>query len=275
MGYGSGATVFNYLIDPLSAITEKANKLGISIVSYGKLTNTTEENYGVTTTIGHEDITGVQDLLTRNTDIDLCLIFIMANSGEELLYLERSHGDRYNMDAWHDGNNLVTTVAASSSCGKKVVVINAPGPINVPWLSSVDGVVFSGMGAAESGNGIADVLFGDLNPSGHLPYVWGEYEQYPGRINFADTTYSTYNYDEGVFVGQRYFDKNGDNPIFPFGFGLSYTTFTFSDLTTTYDSSNKKLTATFNVKNDGGKDGDVVPMLFLKWIDKVFFNQLK
>ena len=265
MGYGSGATVFNYLIDPLSAITEKANKLGISIVSYGKLTNTSEDNYGVTTTIGHEDITGVQDLLTRNTDIDLCLIFIMANSGEELLYLERSHGDRYNMDAWHDGNNLVTTVAGSSSCGKKVVVINAPGPINVPWLSSVDGVVFSGMGAAESGNGIADVLFGDLNPSGHLPYAWGELNQYPGTINFDDTTYSTYNYNEGVFVGQRYFDKNNVNPIFPFGFGLSYTTFTFSGLTTTYDSSNKKLTATFNVKNDGSKDGDVVPMLFLKF----------
>ena len=153
MGYGSGATVFNYLIDPLSAITEKANKLGISIVSYGKLTNTTEENYGVTTTIGHEDITGVQDLLTRNTDIDLCLIFIMANSGEELLYLERSHGDRYDMNAWHNGNELVKNVTQSSSCRKKVVVINAPGPINVDtWIDDVDGVVFSGMGGGESGN---------------------------------------------------------------------------------------------------------------------------
>jgi beta-glucosidase len=266
MGYGSGATIFNYLIDPLSAITEKANNLGISIVSYGKLTSKSDTFYGVETQVGEEDITGINNLLAQNTDIDLCLIFIMANSGEELLYLERSHGDRYNMDAWHDGNNLVTTVAGSSSCGKKVVVINAPGPINVnAWLSSVDGVVFSGMGAAESGNGIADVLFGDLNPSGHLPYAWGELNQYPGTINFDDTTYSTYNYNEGVFVGQRYFDKNNVNPIFPFGFGLSYTTFTFSGLTTTYDSSNKKLTATFNVKNDGSKDGDVVPMLFLKF----------
>ena len=157
----------------------------------------------------------------------------MANSGEELLYLERSHGDRYNMDAWHEGNDLVSTVAGSSSCGKKVVVINAPGPINVPWKNSVE------------------------------------------LILMMVVIISTYNYDEGVFVGQRYFDKNCDNPIFPFGFGLSYTTFTFSGLTTTYDSSNKKLTATFNVKNDGSKDGDVVPMLFLKWIDKVFFNQLK
>ena len=233
MGYGSGATVFNYLIDPLSAITEKANKLGISIVSYGKLTSKTETFYGVETQVGEEDITGINNLLAQNTDIDLCLIFIMANSGEELLYLERSHGDRYNMDAWHDGNNLVKTVAGSSSCGKKVVVINAPGPINVPWKNSVE------------------------------------------LILMMVVILSTYNYDEGVFVGQRYFDKNGDNPIFPFGFGLSYTTFTFSDLTTNYDSSNKKLTATFNVKNDGGKDGDVVPMLFLKWIDKVFFNQLK
>jgi len=189
----------------------------------------------------------------------------MANSGEELDYVENSHGDRYDMDAWHNGNELVTTVAGSSSCAKKVVVINAPGPINLPWLSSVDGVVFSGMGGAESGNGIADVLFGDLNPSGHLPYVWGELNQYPGSINFNDGDYSTYDYSEGVFVGQRYFDLKGYTPIFPFGYGLSYTTFSFSDLTTNYDSSNKKLTATFNVKNEGSLDGDAVPMLFLKF----------
>ena len=100
MGYGSGATIFNYLIDPLSAITEKANNLGISIVSYGKLTSKSETNYGVETQVGEEDITGINNLLAQNTDIDLCLIFIMANSGEELLYLERSHGDRYDMDAW-------------------------------------------------------------------------------------------------------------------------------------------------------------------------------
>ena len=143
MGYGSGATIFNYLIDPLSAITEKANNLGISIVSYGKLTSTSETNYNVTTQIGIEDIDGVNNLLAQNTDIDLCLIFIMADSGEELLYLERSHGDRYDMNAWHNGNELVKNVTQSSSCKKKVVVINAPGPINVDtWIDEVDGVVF-------------------------------------------------------------------------------------------------------------------------------------
>ena len=267
MGYGSGATVFNYLIDPLTAISEKASKLDISIVSYGKLTNTSATLYNeVTTQIGKEDITGVQDLLAKNTDIDLCLIFIMANSGEELLYLERSHGDRYDMNAWHNGNELVKNVTQSGSCRKKVVVINAPGPINLPWLSSVDGVVFSGMGGAESGNGLVDVLFGDLNPSGHLPYVWGTLDEYPGSINFNDGDYSTYEYSEGVFVGQRYFDLKGHTPIFPFGYGLSYTTFTFPDaLTSTYDSTKKILTATFNVKNEGDFDGDVVPMLFLKF----------
>ena len=268
MGYGSGATIFNYLIDPLSAITEKANNLGISIVSYGKLTSTSETNYNVTTKIGVEDIAGVNNLLAQNTDIDLCLIFIMANSGEELLYLERSHGDRYDMNAWHNGNELVKNVTQSSSCRKKVVVINAPGPINVDtWIDDVDGVVFSGMGGGESGNGLADVLFGDLNPSGHLPYVWGKVDQYPGTINFNPSSedFITYEYSEGVFVGQRYFDKNNVEPIFPFGYGLSYTTFTFNAITSTYDATKKILTATFNVKNEGDFDGDVVPMLFLKF----------
>ena len=268
MGYGSGATIFNYLIDPLSAITEKANNLGISIVSYGKLTSTSETNYGVETQIGIEDIDGVNNLLAQNTDIDLCLIFIMADSGEELLYLERSHGDRYDMNAWHNGNELVKNVTQSSSCKKKVVVINAPGPINVDtWIDDVDGVVFSGMGGGESGNGLADVLFGDLNPSGHLPYVWGKVDQYPGTIDFNPSyeDFIPYEYSEGVFVGQRYFDLKKVEPIFPFGYGLSYTTFTFNALTSTYDATKKILTATFNVKNEGEFDGDVVPMLFLKF----------
>ena len=88
----------------------------------------------------------------------------MADSGEQYIELEKSVGDRHDMDTWHNGNELVKKIVGKKTFDgwKIIVVINAPGPINLPFLSNVDG---------ESGNGLVDVLFGDLNPSGHLPYV--------------------------------------------------------------------------------------------------------
>jgi beta-glucosidase len=221
-------------------------------------------------TVGKENISEAEALADANSDINLFIIFIMADSGEEYISLEKSVGDRYDMDAWHDGNDLVNAIVAKKKEGQKIlVVINAPGPINVPWKDKVDAIVFSGMGGAESGNGLVDVLFGDLNPSGHLPYVWGTIDQYPASIDLFGNP-SEYDYNEGLFVGQRWFDLKGYAPIWPFGYGLSYTSFSFSDLSVSINDDG--LTATFNVKNTGDYDGDVVPMLFLKFPDSVASN---
>ena len=121
------------------------------------------------------------------------------------------------------------------------------------------------MGGSESGNGLVDVLFGDLNPSGHLTCVWGTKEQYPVADFNILGNYTKYDYEEGVFIGQRWFDKQGTNPIWPFGYGLSYTTFAFSGLTADYVEKGEKLNITFKVTNNGEYDGDVVPMIFLKF----------
>ena len=124
---------------------------------------------------------------------------------------------------------------------------------------------------AEGGNAIADVLFGDVVPSGHLTFVWASYESYP-NVTKTETSNSLdkiiqYNYNEGLYVGQRYIDKNGVKQdvyaYYPFGYGLSYTTFEFSDLNLTMNSNG--LTVKFNVKNTGSYDGKVVPMVFLKF----------
>ena len=148
-----------------------------------------------------------------------------------------------------------------------IVIINSPGPINVPWLPNIKALIHSGLGGAESGNAIADILFGNYNPSGHLPYVWGESKDYPSQIDIFSNP-KRYEYTEGVFVGQRYFDKNGVEPIFPFGYGLSYTTFELQkDLSASM--SKEGLKVTFSVKNTGNMDGDTVPMVFLKFPDTI------
>ena len=147
-------------------------------------------------------------------------------------------------------------------------MINSPGPLEVPWLNNVNALIFSGLGGAESGNGITDVLFGDYNPSGHLPYVWATKNDYPSPINIFSNPES-YNYTEGVFVGQRYFDKNGKQYTFPFGFGLSYTTFEFEKNNISVSMTKEGLKINFYVKNTGDIEGETVPMVFLKFPDSI------
>ena len=116
------------------------------------------------------------------------------------------------IDAWYKGNDLVNAIVGKKTVNGKerkiIVVINAPGLINVPWKDNIDGIIFSGMGGAESGNGLIDVLFGDLNLSGHLPYEWGTLDQYPAQYNILSNP-TEFNYTEGVFIVQRSFELKG------------------------------------------------------------------
>ena len=269
IGYGSGTTDFKYLIDPVKGITELAEKKGVTVVSTGNLIYHDEqlEIYGTTYTThtsAEENIT--EDVnFVKDNDPDLVIVYVCAVSGEKYLSLESSKGDRIDLDAIHNGNELVNQISA---LGKKVVVvINAPAVINVPWLDNVNAVVFSGFPGMESGNAIADILFGEKNPSGHLPYVWGELKDYgipiitPNDGDDHTDGLENYNYDEGLYVGQRHFNKENIKPTFPFGYGLSYTTFSYTDLKLTLNKTG--LYATFIVSNDGKVDGSAVPMMFL------------
>ena len=122
---------------------------------------------------------------------------------------------------------------------------------------------------AEGGNAIADVLFGEVVPSGHLTFVWAPVNSYPNVTKTTNTRSDgdyalitiDYNYDEGLFVGQRFVEKNSKPYDYAFGFGLSYTTFEIGDLTLTMKENG--LTVKFDVKNTGKYDGKVVPMVFL------------
>ena len=263
LGYGSGTTYFNYTTYPLAAITERAKKEGINIISSGEIT---EEKTTVDTHEFYEGKENIDKAKEVAGQADLCIVFIMADSGEQYINLEKSIGDRYNLDAWHGGNDLVEAVYSVNQ--NIIVVINSPGPINLPWLEKVKGLVHSGLGGAESGNAIASILFGDYNPSGHLPYIWAEKENYPSEIDiFSDP--DSIEYAEGVFVGQRYFDKYNKPYIFPFGYGLSYTTFELVQNSLSASMTKDGLKINFSVKNIGTIKGETVPMVFLKFPDTI------
>ena len=258
LGYGSGTTTFSYLISPIEGITELAEKKGIKVISSGGL-NGREEKYNE----------GAQIALQA----DVAIVFVQADSGEEYGNVESSKGDRADLDAWHGGNLLVEKVANANK--NTIVVINAPATVSVPWLDNVKAVLFTGFPGAESGYAIADILFGEVNPSGHLPFVWAEMNDYCTKIDHLATNNKPsgssnkeqYDYTEGLYVGQRFFNKQNKKPVFPFGHGLTYTSFEYSDLK--LSMSEEGLSAQFNVKNTGKLSGSAVPMLFLTFPESI------
>jgi beta-glucosidase len=255
LGWGSGTTTFNYQITPLDAIKTKAEANGITVTS-----STDLEGSG----------TSSIEKVPSNTDCSegVNIVFIAANSGEEYIKVENNIGDRTTLDAWHSGGALADAVISCS--GKKVLIILGPATVTIKntWKTGFDAILFAGMLGGEGGNALTDVLFGEVVPSGHLPFVWAQQENYP-NVTKTDSTRGIeflnieYTYNEGIYVGQKYFDKYSKTFDYAFGYGLSYTTFTFSGLS--LKMSSEGLTVKFQVKNSGQYDGKVVPMVFLKF----------
>ncbi len=136
-----------------------------------------------------------------------------------------------------------------------VVVMYNGSPYSVTaWVDHVPAVVEGWYGGQEQGNALANVLFGKVNPSGKLPYsLIRDSVDCPAFKGYKDPGLVG-NYSEGIFVGYRYLDKNNIDPVFPFGHGLSYTTFKYSNLKTKL-TEDKKVRVTLTVENTGKRNG--------------------
>jgi len=165
-----------------------------------------------------------------------------------------------------DQDKLVEEVAAANP--NTVVVLNVSQPIAMPWLDRVKAVVQMWWPGDEGGWATANILLGKANPAGRLPFTWGKrLEDYaatdpahPERsakgVNGATT------FSEGVNVGYRWFDQQKIEPLYPFGFGLSYTKFAYSDLKVA-NAADGGLDVSFDVRNTGSVAGDEVPQVYL------------
>ena len=287
LGYGSGSTTFGYLITPFQAINEYCEKQNIKVLSSCNLYYIDQDREGIKVHVqGVENVKGGANVASK---ANITIIFVGVSSGEEL-EVENTIGDRIDLNLWHGADELIEKVSDENN--NIIVVINAPSVVNMPWLNKVKAVIFAGFPGAESGHAISDILFGVENPSGHLPFVWGDINDYGNKINFLSNltiipetgkswkdTYrydgigsgeiienetfhkEQYNYSEGLYVGQRWFNKNNKTFIFPFGYGLSYTMFEYKDLKVSIDKDGLK--STFNVCNVGKVIGKAVPMMFI------------
>jgi beta-glucosidase len=157
-------------------------------------------------------------------------------------------------------NELISRVAAVNP--RTVVVLNVGSAVVMPWLDSVPAVVQQWYGGQEAGHALADVLFGDVNPSGRLPTTFPKrLQDNPAYLNYPGENGQVF-YGEGLFVGYRYYDKKEIEPLFPFGHGLSYTTFTYDNLCVL--QSGNEIQVEVDVTNNGGRAGQEVVQLYVR-----------
>jgi beta-glucosidase len=212
-GGGSGTGQYTYLVTPLQALQSRANDDG-GLVQYW-LNNTL---------IAASD---VRTLLIPRRMPDVCIVMLKtwAAEGE----------DRAHLSVDWNGNGVVESVAAV--CNNTVVVTHSSGVNTMPWADhpNVTAILAAHFPGQESGNSLADLLYGDVNPSGHLPYTIamnGSDYNAPPTTGINTTGFDDWQswFDEKLEIDYRYFDAHNITVRYEFGFGLSYTTFNMSDL---------------------------------------------
>lgn len=169
--------------------------------------------------------------------------------------------DRFNMNLPALQDELIQAVHSANP--RTIVVINSGSPNDMRnWVKSVPAILQAWYPGMEGGSAVADVLFGDVNPSGKLPDTFGmRREDYADWPNFPGTGDSV-KYSEGIFVGYRHFDAHNIEPLFPFGYGLSYTNFSYSNLNVAAGPG-AAVEVGFDVRNTGGCDGKEVAQLYV------------
>ncbi len=161
-------------------------------------------------------------------------------------------------------NKLVDAVCEVND--NVIVALSGGAVVEMPWADKVKAILNCYLGGEASGSAAADILFGDVNPSGKLAETYPMSLQDTPCYNFFPGDISTVEYRESVFVGYRYYDTAKKAVRYPFGYGLSYTTFEYSDIAVSADTikDTDTVTVTFKVKNTGSVDGAEVAELYVK-----------
>lgn len=216
-------------------------------------------------------------LVKKAEETDVALITIGRNAGE---FRDRQKdNDFYLSDA---EKTLITSVAAAyHTNGKKVIVIiNAGGVIDVAsWRNEADAILLAWQGGQEAGNAVADILSGKVNPSGKLATTFPvKYEDEPSSKNFPGIEFpekattgmlgmkavpAEVTYEEGIYVGYRYFNSFNVKTAYEFGFGLSYTNFSYGNMELSSKDLKEKITATVTVTNNGKTAGKEIVQLYI------------
>ncbi|MCZ4124611.1 glycoside hydrolase family 3 C-terminal domain-containing protein [Streptomyces sp. H39-S7] len=206
-------------------------------------------------TVTYHDGSDVKAAAAAAGTARVAVVFVSGDTGEGK--------DLSGIDLPGTQNGLVSAVAAANP--NTVVVLNTGSAVAMPWAGSVRGIMEAWYPGQGYGAAIASLLFGDSNPSGHLPVTFPtSLSQVPAHTTAQwPGANGTVQYSEGVNVGYRHYDANHLTPLFPFGHGLSYTAFSFSNLRIGTLPKGGVLTVTATVTNIGGRAGADVAQLYV------------
>ena len=256
LGFGSGAGRFPYLVDPYAAINwaASANRWQVNGVL---------EDYP--SFLG--DQTLLQSYDAAISQADTCLVFVSVYSGEGL--------DRDSLNFDNNGDQLIKYVA--DQCNNTIVIANIPGPTNFEVAHNhpnVTAILNAGYAGQESGRSLLSILDGSVNPSGKSVYtiLQNDQDYIPVFKNVTTDPVSTFT--EGLFIDYKAADQNNLPVRYEFGYGLSYTTFNYSNIEVTqrpgisYENASRTdsvLTVTANVINSGSLEGKEVSQLYISF----------
>ncbi|MCJ1343879.1 hypothetical protein MMC31_002077 [Peltigera leucophlebia] len=215
-GWGSGTANFPYLISPATAIQNE-------VVSKGGVVQAITDDWAA------------KQIAALARQASVSIVFVNADAGETYIVVDGNRGDRNNLTLWHGGDQLVQNV--SSRCNNTILVLHTVGPVllgNYSDNPNITAILWAGLPGEQSGNAIADVLYGRVNPSGRLPFTMAKArEDYGTDILYAPNKGSgapQVDFTEGKFIDYRAFDSKNITPVYEFGYGLSYTTFAYTNL---------------------------------------------
>ncbi|CEJ61271.1 Putative Beta-glucosidase-related glycosidase [Penicillium brasilianum] len=217
--------------------------------------------FGATRRVSQDEL--ISKAVEQAKEAEQVIIFAGLTSEWETEGYDRDH-----MDLPPGSDDLISRVLAVNP--NAVVVIQSGTPVTMPWANEARALVQAWFGGNECGNGIADVLYGDVNPSAKLPLTFPRrLQDNPSYVNFRSERGRVL-YGEDIYVGYRFFEKSDVTPAFPFGHGLSYTTFTRSDLQIStvpeeakYTESGEPIKATVTVTNTGSIAGAEIVQLWV------------
>ncbi|MFL6733867.1 MAG: beta-glucosidase family protein [Sphingomicrobium sp.] len=190
-----------------------------------------------------------------------------AGADVALLFLTRWEGESFDVPMNLPDNQDALVDAVAGANRNTVAILETGGPVLMPWKDRVAGIVEAWYPGTSGGRAIANLLFGKVNPSGHLPVTFPASEsQLPRPVRpgtgLANNAMFSVEYTEGAAVGYKWFDARGLKPLFPFGHGLSYTSFAMSALTAA-PSADGGATVSFTVRNTGNRRGAEVAQVYV------------
>lgn len=273
VGGGSSSLKVKYEISPLDGIKKRVGDKAEVVYARGYVGDPSGEYNGVKSGQDLEDSRSPEELIAEAVAVAKDADYVIFIGGlNKSAHQDCEDADRKEIGLSYGQDKVIASLAQAN---KNLIVVNISGnAITMPWVKEVPTIVQAWYLGTEAGSAIASVLVGDVNPSGKLPFTFpaslqdvGAHKlgEYPGTPRNDGSNIVDEKYNEGIFVGYRWADKEKTKPLFPFGHGLSYTTFTYGKAVADKKvmGADDVLTVTVPVTNSGSREGSEVVQLYI------------